>query len=251
MAPRHPCLRHGPPLRGEPFRVAFGLVHLGPSPERDDRLLQSRAPAGPDEVRLEGAYGFHGHPPAKPCARLHRHAGPVCARSRHRLHHGRRSVEPSRPQRRRGAATSLRGARAGGPRGRGVQLRHPRMPGPDATFDYKPAPPELLARARRMQDACTARGVPLRAAALQFPLRHPAVSATVFGARSDAEVIEDLTDLDREITAELWDELDPSRAGGLRSLLHAQRWGRTRRFAIPPSTKSHMPVVEVAVGDAR
>jgi D-threo-aldose 1-dehydrogenase len=84
------------------------------------------------------------------------------------------------------------------------------MPGPDATFDYEPAPPELLARARRMQDACTARGVPLRAAALQFPLRHPAVSATVFGARSAAEVIEDLADLDREITAELWDELDAS-----------------------------------------
>jgi aryl-alcohol dehydrogenase-like predicted oxidoreductase len=82
------------------------------------------------------------------------------------------------------------------------------MPGPGATFDYEPAPPELLTRARRMQDACAAHGVPLRAAALQFPLRHPAVSATVFGARSATEVIDDLTDLDREITAELWDELD-------------------------------------------
>jgi D-threo-aldose 1-dehydrogenase len=82
------------------------------------------------------------------------------------------------------------------------------MPVPGATFDYVPASPELLARARRMQDACAAHGVTLRAAALQFPLRHPAVSATVFGARSDAEVIEDVTDLDREIAAELWEELE-------------------------------------------
>ncbi len=82
------------------------------------------------------------------------------------------------------------------------------MPGPDATFNYEPAPPEVLARARRMQNACMARGVPLRAAALQFPFRHPAVSAVVFGARTDAEVIEDLADLDWEITADLWDELD-------------------------------------------
>lgn len=59
-----------------------------------------------------------------------------------------------------------------------------------------------------MQDACTARGVTLRAAALQFPLRHPAVSAVVFGARSAEEVIDDVSDLDRELTAELWDELD-------------------------------------------
>ncbi|HXR23379.1 MAG TPA: aldo/keto reductase, partial [Acidimicrobiales bacterium] len=81
------------------------------------------------------------------------------------------------------------------------------MPGPGATFDYAPAPPELLARARRMQVACAAHGVPLRAAALQFPLRHPAVSSIVFGARSAAEVIDDVTDLDRELTAELWDEL--------------------------------------------
>jgi aryl-alcohol dehydrogenase-like predicted oxidoreductase len=82
------------------------------------------------------------------------------------------------------------------------------MPGPGATFDYLPAPPELLDRARRMQDACAAHGVPLRSAALQFPLRHPAVSAVVFGARSAAEVIDDVADLDRELTAELWDELD-------------------------------------------
>jgi D-threo-aldose 1-dehydrogenase len=39
-------------------------------------------------------------------------------------------------------------------------------------------------------------------------LRHPAVSAVVFGARSAEEVIDDVSDLDRELTAELWDELD-------------------------------------------
>jgi D-threo-aldose 1-dehydrogenase len=58
-----------------------------------------------------------------------------------------------------------------------------------------------------MQDTCTARRVPLRAAALQFPLRHPAVSAVVFGARSASEVI-DVADLGRELPLGLWDELD-------------------------------------------
>ena len=57
-------------------------------------------------------------------------------------------------------------------------------PGDGATYDYAPAPPALLARARRMRDACAGYGVPLPAAALRFTLRHPAVTAAVVGART-------------------------------------------------------------------
>jgi D-threo-aldose 1-dehydrogenase len=55
-------------------------------------------------------------------------------------------------------------------------------PGDGATYDYAPTPPGLLARAGRMRDACASYGIPLPAAALQFTLRHPAVTAAVVGA---------------------------------------------------------------------
>jgi D-threo-aldose 1-dehydrogenase len=56
-----------------------------------------------------------------------------------------------------------------------------------ATFDYRPAPPERLERARAAAEVCRGHGVELPAAALQFPLRHPAVAAVVAGLASDAE----------------------------------------------------------------
>jgi hypothetical protein len=64
-------------------------------------------------------------------------------------------------------------------------------PGPGATYDYQPAPPELVDRARRIAAACARRGVPLGAAALRFTLRHPAVTAAVVGARRPEEIRED------------------------------------------------------------
>ena len=56
-----------------------------------------------------------------------------------------------------------------------------------ATYDYAPASPAVLARARQMRDACARYGVPLAAAALRFTLRHPAVTAAVVGARTAEE----------------------------------------------------------------
>jgi len=64
-------------------------------------------------------------------------------------------------------------------------------PGDNATYDYAPAPPGLLARARRMREACAIYGIPLPAAALQFTLHHPAVTAAVVGARSTEEITAD------------------------------------------------------------
>jgi D-threo-aldose 1-dehydrogenase len=60
--------------------------------------------------------------------------------------------------------------------------------GPDARYFYQPAPPEILARTRRLETVCRRHGVPLAAAALQFPLAHAAVASVVTGARSRAEV---------------------------------------------------------------
>ncbi|MEV0479738.1 aldo/keto reductase [Streptomyces sp. NPDC050508] len=81
-------------------------------------------------------------------------------------------------------------------------------PSPGATYDYAPAPDEVLRRARSLAERCAAHGVPLAAAALQFPLRHPAVTGVVLGARSPLEVTENIAHATVEIPAELWAELD-------------------------------------------
>jgi aryl-alcohol dehydrogenase-like predicted oxidoreductase len=85
-------------------------------------------------------------------------------------------------------------------------------PGPGATYDYQPAPASLVDRARRIRGACAAYGLPLGAVALQFTLRHPAVTAAVIGARSAAEITEDAGYLDTFVPGALFDDLT---AGGL------------------------------------
>lgn len=76
------------------------------------------------------------------------------------------------------------------------------------TFDYTHAPAKLVESARHMADACQRHDVTLRAAALQFPLRHPAVSAVVSGAGSAETVTDVLTQQSLPIPDELWAELD-------------------------------------------
>jgi D-threo-aldose 1-dehydrogenase len=80
-------------------------------------------------------------------------------------------------------------------------------PGNGATCDYAPARPAVLARARRMRDACARHGVPLAAAALRFALRHPAVTAAVVGARAADEITADASYLSLDIPQALWAEL--------------------------------------------
>jgi D-threo-aldose 1-dehydrogenase len=81
-----------------------------------------------------------------------------------------------------------------------------------ARFDYGPAGPEVLDRARRLALACEHRGVPLRAAAIQFPLAHPAVAGLIAGVRR-VEHLEEYPEFMRwPIPPILWDDL---RAEGL------------------------------------
>jgi D-threo-aldose 1-dehydrogenase len=76
-----------------------------------------------------------------------------------------------------------------------------------ATFDYVPCSPEILARAQRMAGVCARHGVPLKAAALQYPYRHAAVAAVVTGARSPAEISENVELAGVELPEALWEEL--------------------------------------------
>jgi D-threo-aldose 1-dehydrogenase len=80
-----------------------------------------------------------------------------------------------------------------------------------ATYNYAPAPPEILERVRRIEGVCRHYGVPLKAAALQFPLAHPAIAAVIPGGRSPAEVDENVRLIQHPIPAEFWTALRTER----------------------------------------
>ncbi|AGL19182.1 aldo/keto reductase [Actinoplanes sp. N902-109] len=81
------------------------------------------------------------------------------------------------------------------------------QPRSDATYDYRPADAGVLRRAGRIAEICADHGVTLPAAALAFPLLHPAVAAVAVGMRSPHEVDEDLRHLATDIPAGLWQDL--------------------------------------------
>ena len=76
-----------------------------------------------------------------------------------------------------------------------------------ACYDYGPAPPEIVERVRRLEATCDAYRVPLKAAALQFPLAHPAVAAVIPGIDSVARLNETLRLMRMAIPAEFWTAL--------------------------------------------
>ena len=80
-------------------------------------------------------------------------------------------------------------------------------PGPGSTYNYAPAPPELIDRAQQLEATCREFAVPLRAAALQFALAHPAVSTVVVGARTAAEVNDTLSLCATPVPTDLWEAL--------------------------------------------
>jgi D-threo-aldose 1-dehydrogenase len=80
-------------------------------------------------------------------------------------------------------------------------------PSPGATYNYFEAEPAVLERAQRLEAVCREFDVPLRAAAVQFPLAHPAVACIVVGARSPEEVDDTVAMLRTAIPAELWETL--------------------------------------------
>lgn len=83
-------------------------------------------------------------------------------------------------------------------------------PRPGGHFDYGPASADVVARAQRLAEVCARHDVPLRAAAVRFPLAHPAVTALVAGVRSIAH-LDAYPDLMRyQIPAGLWPELKES-----------------------------------------
>ena len=97
---------------------------------------------------------------------------------------------------------------AGGPYNSGILAVGPRA---GATFNYRAAPPEVMDKAARIAQVCERHRVPLKAAALQFILAHPAIASVIPGARSVAEVEENARMVELAIPGELWAELKEAR----------------------------------------
>jgi len=85
-------------------------------------------------------------------------------------------------------------------------------PRPGSRFNYVTAPDAVVERARRLAAVCARHDVPLRAAAIQFPLAHPAVRSLIAGVRRIDHLDEYPALMRRPIPADLWTEL---RAEGL------------------------------------
>jgi D-threo-aldose 1-dehydrogenase len=73
-----------------------------------------------------------------------------------------------------------------------------------ARFDYAPASADWVAHSAAIERVCEAFSVPLRAAALQFPLAHPAIDIVMVGARSVAEWHDAVAIMGTGIPPEFW-----------------------------------------------
>ena len=76
-----------------------------------------------------------------------------------------------------------------------------------STYDYLPASNELLKKVLDIQNLAREYGMSLKAAAIQFPLKHPAVKAVLVGCRSKEEVEENVHAFNEEIPEEFWSEM--------------------------------------------
>jgi D-threo-aldose 1-dehydrogenase len=85
-------------------------------------------------------------------------------------------------------------------------------PAAGATYDYGDAPADVIARAEALGAVCRRYDVPLAAAAVQFPLAHPAVRSVVFGMSRPKNVTQSASQLALSIPTDFWSAL---RASGL------------------------------------
>ncbi|MEV8087588.1 aldo/keto reductase [Streptomyces nigra] len=74
-------------------------------------------------------------------------------------------------------------------------------------FEYQKAPAEVLAKVDRIKALAEQYGIPIKAAALQFSLAHPATVAAIPGATRPSRIAEDVTALDADVPAAFWTAL--------------------------------------------
>ncbi len=74
-------------------------------------------------------------------------------------------------------------------------------------FNYADAAPAIVAKVAAIEAVCHEFSVPLPAAALQFPMAHPAVAACIPGARDVLQLIQQVAWFEHAIPAALWQTL--------------------------------------------
>ena len=80
-----------------------------------------------------------------------------------------------------------------------------------AKYAYGNASPEIQAKVHGIEAVCKAHGVALPAAALQFPLAHPAVVSIIPGASHASEVKQNIDAVEALIPSALWSDLKSSK----------------------------------------
>jgi D-threo-aldose 1-dehydrogenase len=80
-------------------------------------------------------------------------------------------------------------------------------PADGAVYGYKVAPSDVVEKLEGIRAVCARHSVPVRAAALQFPLSHPAVAAIIPGAMAPEHVTENAALLNHVIPTDFWAEL--------------------------------------------
>ncbi|WP_413811405.1 aldo/keto reductase [Streptomyces sp. OE57] len=74
-------------------------------------------------------------------------------------------------------------------------------------FEYQDAPAHIIEKVARIKELAERHGVSVKAAALRFPLAHPAAAAVIPGATRPSRIAEDVAALDEVVPAAFWTEL--------------------------------------------
>jgi D-threo-aldose 1-dehydrogenase len=80
-------------------------------------------------------------------------------------------------------------------------------PKPGSRFNYVPASPDVIERARHISAVCDNHLVSMKAAAMRFPFGHPSVASVLVGCRSAAELEENIDAFEADVPGDLWREL--------------------------------------------
>lgn len=75
-------------------------------------------------------------------------------------------------------------------------------------FNYADADPAIVAKVEALRGVCDDYDVPLAAAAIRFPMRHPAVTCVVIGAKTAAQLRQNVEWFDTDLPEAIWSDLD-------------------------------------------
>ena len=75
-------------------------------------------------------------------------------------------------------------------------------------FNYADAPAEIVKKVEALRAVCDNYDVPLAAAAIRFPMRHPAVTCVVIGANTPAQLRQNVDWFNTELPEAIWADID-------------------------------------------